>query len=67
MYERVPIHQSSSLSLVPVQVSFEMAVVANATGFRCDKQAMHGPDLDAHIDDAYKVSPYAIDPVFKDC
>lgn len=52
---------------MPVQVSFEMAVVANATGFRCDKQAMHGPDLDAHIDDAYKVSPYAIDPVFKDC
>ncbi len=39
-----------------VQVSFEMAVVANATGFRCDTLAMHGPDLDAHIDDAYKVN-----------
>lgn len=35
------------------KVSFEMAVVANATGFRCDKPEMHGPDLDAHIDDAH--------------
>ena len=36
------------------KVSFEMAVVANATGFGCDKTGMHGPDLDAHVDDAYK-------------
>lgn len=37
------------------KVCFEMAVVANATGFKCDVHGMHGYDLDAHIDDAYKV------------
>jgi predicted homoserine dehydrogenase-like protein len=36
------------------KVSFEMAVVANATGFGCDVRAMHGPDVDCHVDDAYK-------------
>lgn len=37
------------------KVSFEMAVVANATGQICSRREMEGPDLDDHIDEAYKL------------
>lgn len=46
------------------KVTFEMAVVANACGMRVAKRGMHGPTLDAHIDEAHKL--FKLDEMLED-
>jgi predicted homoserine dehydrogenase-like protein len=43
------------------KVSFEQAVVANATGMRVEVRGMRGGDHDGHVDDLCKIGRYDID------